>query len=441
MKIADLFCGAGGTSTGILKACHKRGITPSLLAINHWPTAVKTHELNHPSVRHLCENLDSVDPRKEVEGSLDLLAASPECTHHSNARGGVPCSDQSRATAWHVLRWMEAKQPTAVQIENVKEFLKWGPLGANGRPLKSKRGDLFNQFIASMRALNYSVDWRVLNAADYGDATSRERLIIIAAKGRRKLQWPDVTHQPNAFGKYKKHRAAKEIIDWSIPGQSIFERKKPLAANTMRRIMAGLKKFGGESFIISMEHGGRVHSQEQPMPTVTTADGWGMVQPFLLGQQSGASPRSTEEPVPTVATKGAISLVQPFIVKLYGTNTVSDVEKPCPTVTSGGNHLGLAQPFLIKYYGNEKSASSVEEPLDTVTCKDRFLLVMPDGTRAKLDVRFRMLQPHELSAAMGFPPDYKFTGTREERVKQIGNAVPVHLAEAVASALIDATLN
>lgn len=441
MKIADLFCGAGGTSTGIIRACHKRGIVPDLLAINHWPTAVRTHELNHPSVRHLCENLDSVDPRKVVAGNLDLLAASPECTHHSVARGGVPCSDQSRSTAWHVLRWMEAKLPAAVMVENVREFMNWGPLGANQRPMKSRKGELFKSWVNSMRALNYNVDWRILNAADYGDATSRERLILLAVRGRHKVVWPEPTHQAKAFGKYKKHRAAKEIIDWSIPGKSIFARKKPLAVNTMRRIMAGLRKFGGEAFVISMEHGGRVHSQEAPMPTITTADGFGICTPFLLGQQSCATPRSVEEPAPTIATKGAISLVQPFIVKLYGTNTVSDIERPCPTVTAGGNHLGLAEPFLIKYYGNEKGASSIHEPLDTITTKDRFLLVMPDGRKAALDIRFRMLQPHELSAAMGFPPGYQFTGNREERVKQIGNAVPCGLAEAVAEAQLAVTLN
>jgi DNA (cytosine-5)-methyltransferase 1 len=439
LKITDLFCGAGGTSTGIIRAAHKRGCTADLLAVNHWPTAVRTHELNHPSVRHLCENLDSVDPRKEVDGNLDLLAGSPECTHHSNARGGVPCSDQSRATAWHMLRWMDAKQPKGVMLENVREFKDWAPLGSNGRPLKSKKGELFQNFIRSMNALGYHTDWRILNAADYGDATSRQRLILMAVK-RGKVVWPDPTHQPSAFGKYKKHRAAKEIIDWNIPGKSIYDRKKPLAPNTMKRIMAGLKKFGGESFIISMEHGGRLFDPSKPMPTLTTADGFGVCQPFLLGQQSGAAPRSVNDPVPTIATAGAISLVQPFLVKLYGTGKVSDIDKPCPTVTAGGNHLGLAEPFLVKYYGTG-GASSVDEPLDTITTKDRFLLVMPDGSKARLDIRFRMLQPHELSAAMGFPADYEFSGTREERVKQIGNAVPVNLAEAVATSLMNVTLN
>jgi DNA (cytosine-5)-methyltransferase 1 len=375
--------------------------------------------MNHPSVRHLCEDLDSVDPRKEVEGNLDLLAASPECTHHSNARGGVPCSDQSRSTAWHVLRWMDAKQPKGVMIENIKEFQDWGPLLDKGitwrgkyykkdRPDPRRKGQLFKAFTAAISAMNYSYEYRILNAADYGDATSRNRLIMLMLRGNKRIVWPDITHQPKAWGKYKQHRAAKDIIDWSLKGRSIYERKKPLAPNTMKRIMDGLKKFGGESFVISMEHGGRLHNPNNPMPTITTADGFAVCQPFL--------------------------------VKLYGTGKTASVDAPCPTITAGGNHIGLAEPFILKYYGTG-GCSSINDPLDTITTKDRFLLVMPDGSKAQLDIRFRMLQPHELSAAMGFPADYEFSGTREERVKQIGNAVPVNLAEAVATSLLNVTLN
>src|SRR5581483_6805346 len=195
---ADLFCGAGGTSQGLLMAANELRADLELIAINHWNVAIDTHSVNHPYAKHLCTGLDEIgDPRKLVPGGrLNLLCGSPECTHHSVARGGKPMSDQSRSSAWHILRFAEALYIDNLLIENVPEFLSWGPLGVNGRPLKSKRGQLFEQFIASLRALGYSVEWRVLNCADYGDPTTRRRLFIIARRGNKAIRWPDPTHVP-----------------------------------------------------------------------------------------------------------------------------------------------------------------------------------------------------------------------------------------------------
>ena len=177
-EVADLFAGGGGTSTGVAQTCEALfGRKPSLLAINHWDIAVKTHQRNYPWARHLCTSLDAVNPTDEIPGGrLNLLAASPVCTDHSNARGGKPCNNQRRSSAWLVLKWLQELYVEGVMIENVQEFEDWGPLGANGRPLKSMRGQLFDQFIASIKALGYNVDWRVLNSANYGAATARERL-------------------------------------------------------------------------------------------------------------------------------------------------------------------------------------------------------------------------------------------------------------------------
>jgi DNA (cytosine-5)-methyltransferase 1 len=178
---ADLFCGAGGTSQGLVMAANEMDADLTLTAVNHWQVAIDTHSANHPYAQHLCTGLDNVDPRKLVpSGRLNVLCASPECTHFSSARGGKPCSDQSRASAWHILRFAEALYIDNLVIENVREFQSWGPLDVTGRPMKSKRGQLFEQFIASLRALGYRVEWRVLNCADYGDPTTRERLFIIA---------------------------------------------------------------------------------------------------------------------------------------------------------------------------------------------------------------------------------------------------------------------
>lgn len=251
---ADLFCGAGGTSTGLLHACESLGLRLKLLAINHWNLAIETHSANHPYAEHLCESMDSVDPRKAVPGGrLQILIASPECTHHSNARGGRPINDQSRASAWHILRWAEALRIDNILVENVREFQSWGPIGTNGRPLKSRRGETYRAFLQALRSLGYEVQDRILNAADFGDPTTRERLFILARRGRAPISWPVPTHTAIAgktlFGKTQAWRAAREIIDWSIPGQSIFTRKRPLAPATLARMAVGLQKFGGEAAV------------------------------------------------------------------------------------------------------------------------------------------------------------------------------------------------
>ena len=542
----DLFCGAGGTSSGLLQACQKLGVKLKLIAINHWPIAISTHQTNHSYAQHLCESVDNVDPRKLVPGGrLNILVASPECTHHSNARGGKPISDQSRATAWAILRWAEALYIDNILIENVREFRSWGPLGANGRPLKSKRGETFHAFLTALRSLGYNVEHRILNSANYGDPTTRERLFIIARRGGKKITWPEQTHGSDPlFGKLKPWRAAREIIDWSIPGASIFDRKRPLATATLARIEAGLKKFGGknaEPFLVILRNHGNARSLDEPLPTLT-ANGQhlALCEPFVLGQQSQASPRSVEQPLPTIATDGAISLIEPFIVPFFGERngqkprthsveeplptvtshgagalvepfifahqrrenqatsvdeplqtvtasssdfalvepfivemrngkTANDIDKPLSTVTTKGAHhglcepfitqmdhskqqinrsieepmptittadaFGLVEPFLVKYYGTAK-ANPVDEPLDTITSKDRFGLVETEHGPMRVDIRFRMLRPHELARAMSFDDSYKFTGNREMQVKQIGNAVAVRTAQALCEAVL-----
>lgn len=407
IRAADLFCGAGGSSTGLRRVADALGARLDLTAVNHWPTAVETHAANHPEARHVCENLDGIDARKVTGGKLDLLWASPECTHHSTARGGKPVHDQSRSTAWHVLRWAEALRPRWVIVENVPEFQTWGPLGANDRPLASRKGQIFASWVQGLRSIGYHVEYRVLNAADYAAATSRRRLFVVArldgGRARGPIAWPVPTHaaagSSSLFDDVQPWRGAREVIDWRLQGTSIFGRKKPLAENTLRRIAAGARKFWGVDltpFLVAMEHGGRVLDLDKPLPTITTAKGgaFGVVEPFLLGQQSGAEGRAVSDPAPTVATKGAISLIEPFLVAFYG---------------SGAN------------------VETIRQPLRTVTTKDRFGLVQP----AHLDITFRMLRPHELAAAMGFPSDYQFAGTRTDQVKQIGNAVEVNQAAAL----------
>jgi DNA (cytosine-5)-methyltransferase 1 len=530
---ADLFAGAGGTSTGLMSACARMGLDVELLAINHWDTAVETHAKNHPEANHLCASLDTVDPSKVVpRRKLDLLVASPECVHFSTARGGKPMDDQSRASAWHVLHWAERLRVERILIENVREFLTWGPLGANGQPLKSRKGETFTAFVTALESLGYAVEWRILNCADLGDATTRQRLFISAVRGhgRRRPAWPDPTHAKAASADLSgrtlsRWRAAREIIDWGIPGESIFRRKRPLAPTTLRRIEEGLRRFGGaaaEPFLVLLRGTGRdqipstARPLNLPLPSPTAGGGHAaLIEPFLLQQQSGGVPRPTSQPAPTVATDGAISLVEPFLCKVNhgekdgekrpggNAHRTRSVRDPVPTITATSRGIGLVQPFIVTPGGPDlRGGRATDEPLPTVTCRDRMGVVEPfivktghkggNGAYVRkaddplyavttapqeqgvcepflvkyhgtgrpapvdapaptlttkdrlglvepvaLDIRFRMLQPHELAAAMSFPADYKFAGTKSDVVRQIGNAVPCRTAEALCRAALE----
>lgn len=456
---ADLFCGAGGTSTGLSEACRGRGFKLDLVAVNHWPLAVQTHRLNHPTARCIRASLvdqppdpgqllgiDSIDPRKAVPGGrLDVLVASPECMHHSVARGGRPINDQSRATAWCVLRWADALQPKAVLIENVPEFRTWGPLGSNNRPLKSRRGETYAAFLNALRSLGYTVEDRVLCAADYGDPTTRRRLFVMALRGRKAIRWPEPTHARGGENGLEAWRPARDIIDWSIPGKSIFGRKRPLAKPTMERIAAGIRKFWGphaEPFLVMLYGNRYVRSVDAPVPTVTTSKAHiALCQPFLVAYHNGRDAdrrhRSIDQPMPTLDCSNRFGLCEPFILPpegFYRGNAPRSVDEPLQTVTAsrGGGHL--VEPFLVEFYGNGKPRQ-LEAPLGTVTCKDRFGLVNPT---ARLDILFRMLSPRELARAMGFADTYQFAGSDDEQVRQIGGAVPVHLATELGGCLVSA---
>lgn len=463
---SDLFCGCGGFSSGLLQACSDLDRRAELLAVNHWPQAIETHSLNHPGVRHLCENLDNVDPRKvHPGGKLEILLASPECTHFSNARGGTPMSDQSRSSAWHVVRWAEALRIENIVVENVREFQTWGPLDNKKRPIKHKRGEVFRAWLHCFEALGYHVDFKVLNAADFGGATSRQRLFVQFSK-RRRPRWPDHTHAatPDLFAE-NRHRPARDIIDWDLEGQSIFGRKRPLADKTLARIMAGLRKFNGCEFVLGQQSCSAPRDLGQPLPTIATAGAISLVQPFFIVFRGTGRTGNIEMPLPTITTTGKhIGLCEPFIVKFHGdhagrnngTNRVYSVEEPLLTLDTS-NRFALCEPFITPFYGSSK-AVSCDEPLDTVTARDHFGLCEPepvavferDGeTFALMDVRFRMLEPHECAAAMGmgdyqFPDIEKKTKRREwmgpmpkkDRMKMIGNAVSVECARALCRAVL-----
>lgn len=542
---ADLYCGAGGFTTGLLRAAGRLGRPVDVLAINHWKDAINTHSLNHPGVRHLQEDLGVVDPRRAVPGgSLDLLLASPECTSHSFSRGNRPISEQSRATAWHPLRWADQLHVKAMIIENVPAFTLWGPEDGRGRPDPKRRGQTYQKYLEMIEAMGYTLAVKILNAADYGEATTRRRLFIIALKGKsRKIRWPEPTHGPSGqlLPELLPWRGAREIIDPSLEGRSIFNRRRPLARKTLERILIGGERFWpalrpylvalrqpmgarsldlptptiaaagthlgvAEPILINVAHGdtsGRARPSSEPTPTLTgsrelgvaeaivmsyhgdhqgrvtnrsrpvsdplatvdCANRFGLVEPFIVVNRTNNKQHSLDDPVPVLNTGGHIGVAEAFLLQQQSGGAARPVSEPVPTVATRGA-ISLIQPvltdnsFLVSYFANGKPHSTAL-PIGTLTGKDRYGFVTaavtpqeaaeldrtPVGTITPwgikldeglyLDIKFRMLKTHELAAAMGFPPGYRFTGTVSDQVKQIGNAVSVKQAEALCLVTLD----
>lgn len=376
LRVVDLYAGAGGASTGLREAAKSTGHGLRLTVVDTWQTALETHAANHPDAVHLHAAVSAVDPQAVAGDGLDLLLAGPPCTHHSLARGASPRDDLSRDEAWQIIRWCEAVPVRHVLVENVPAFTSWGPLDDRGYPIPECKGEYFHAWCHALRDLGYRVDWRVLNAADYGDVTTRERVFIWATRGR--LAWPEPTHaehpQPSLFGTPRPWRAAAEIIDWAWPAEPLIGRRRALSLRALERIRKGLR---------------------------------GEATAYTLGQHSGSVLRPASAPLATLTTDGGTALI---FQATHGGRT-SPVDGPLQTITGGQRgDMGLVQ---------------------TISTKDRCGLDLSQ-------LSFRMLQPHELAAAMVFPADYQWRGTKTARIKQIGNAWPVHLATALCRAILEA---
>jgi DNA (cytosine-5)-methyltransferase 1 len=597
--IVDNFAGGGGASTGIEMAIG-RSVD---IAINHDPNAIAMHTTNHPDTLHYCESVFDIDPVAATSGRpVGLAWFSPDCRHFSKAKGSKPVKKEIRGLAWIVLRWALSVRPRVMMLENVEEFKTWGPLLTNDdgtqQPDPARAGETFEAFCGMLSGgipadhpalaeaceflgiepasehgkrlicgLGYNVDYRELRACDYGAPTIRKRFFMVMRCDGLQVTWPEATHaDPKSpavqAGKLKPWRTAAECIDWSIPCPSIFERKKPLAENTLRRIARGLERFvinNPEPFIVKCNHTStktryecfRGQSIDEPLHTITRTPGFAVVQPFLVGAggpKYSAKPRSTEQPMNTLCNTNHSALITPYIarigqtgfggdrmaydatdplttvvskaehllvapviarqfgnsvghgadepsgtitaggggksqlvsaflakhfggnytgpganldepahtittvdhhalvtsnlIKMRGTNIGQRTDTPLQTVTAGGNHFGEVRAFLLKYYGNEKEGVSLNDPLHTVTTNDRFGLVTVEGIDYQIvDIGMRMLQPHELYAAQGFPDwyiiDQDFRGVKYAKDKQVarcGNAVPPPFAEALVRA-------
>jgi len=402
--VIDLFCGAGGTSTGIFLADCDSTVTA---CVNHDAKAIESHRLNHPEAKHFIEDIRNpevvfflklrVDAlRKLYPGCIITIWASLECTNFSKAKGGLPRDADSRTLAEHLYMYVEGLKPDYLMIENVVEFMAWGPLDKNGKPVSKKRGTDYIRWVNYIKGYGYRFDYKELNAADYGAYTSRNRYFAQFAKEDLPISWPVQTHTKNP-GKendlfrspLKKWKAVKEVLDLESEGDSIFTRKKPLVENTLKRIYAGLVKFvanGDDSFIKKYYSGrpaGKVISVNGPAGTITTAGGQGIVKcDFLLKYNSKNKngkhiPPSIEDPSPTVAAQASLGIINAnFLQSYYGNGNSHSTDEPCPTVSTKDRFGKIHADFLVDYQ-YKSNPRSLESPAPTIVTKDKFAKICP----------------------------------------------------------------
>lgn len=382
--IVDNFAGGGGASTGIELAAGR----PVDIAINHDPEAIRMHMANHPYTEHYQASVWDIDPVTVCRGRpVGLAWFSPDCKHFSRAKGGKPVSKNIRGLAWIALRWAARVSPRVIILENVPEFVTWGPV-RRGKPVKSKSGQTFRKWLLQLRELGYKVEYRKLKACDYGAPTIRERFFLVARRDGQPIVFPEPTHGEGED--LKPYRTAAECIDWFIPCKSIFGRKKPLAANTMRRIALGLDKFtikGASPYIVPIGYGERkgqkprVNGIDEPLSTVVSSAKQYIADPvfapYIMANNTGNVGKSADEPTPTITTGNRNFLTMPHISKFYGGVTGSKVSEPLGTVTAV-DHNALTAAQLIQYHSetakSETRGQSLNEPIMTVDASPRYAL-------------------------------------------------------------------
>lgn len=503
--IVDNFAGGGGASTGIELAEGR----PVAIAINHDPDAILLHKTNHPYTEHLQASVWDVDPVAVCRGRpVGLAWFSPDCKHFSKAKGAALVDRNIRGLAWIVLRWAALVRPRVIMVENVEEFQTWGPV-RKGKPVKSKAGQTFRKWKRQLEDLGYVIEHRELVAADYGAPTTRKRFVLVARCDGKPIVWPEPTHGPRdseavKAGKCLPWRSAAEIIDWTIPGYSIFDSKqeilerygvkvvRPLAENTMRRVIRGVDKFtirSGKPFIVPTGYGERkgqaprVHDIENPVSTVVSTVKQILVSPNLIQyhteQTENVRASGMGVPINTVDASNRYGLTCANLVEYYGNGVPLDLSEPMHTVTAHDREA-LCVAHIAEFKGQD-IGQSVTSPLRTITAsagefaecravlakavdrnlghwpeirellnrhcgyrlaEDEVILLMIRGIAYYIaDITLRMLTPRELYNAMGFPPDYiidrDYMGNAYGKTKQVarcGNAVCPPLAEAMVRA-------
>lgn len=403
--IVDNFAGGGGASTGIELACGR----PVTIAINHDPDAILLHKTNHPYTEHLQASVWDVDPEQVVRGrKVGLAWFSPDCKHFSKAKGSALVDRNIRGLAWIVLRWAGTVRPDVIMLENVEEFQTWGPV-RKGKPVKNKAGQTFRQWKKQLSDLGYAIEHKELVAADYGAPTTRKRFVLVARCDGKPIVWPERTHAPRnspevKAGKLKPWRSAAEIIDWSILGHSIFQSKeeikqkyggtvvRPLAENTLRRVIRGVDKFtlkSGEPFLVPTGYGERwgqaprVHDINEPVPTVVGRGKHNICEPLLApylaecNHTGGGHIADVGEPYKTITAKHTGGVVAPVLIQYHTEQTenvrANGLEEPINTVDAS-NRYGFVSANLVEYYTGGRPLD-ISVPMHTVTSHDREALV------------------------------------------------------------------
>ena len=371
----DLFCGAGGTSTGVEKArIFGRKCAKVVACVNHDKNAIASHASNHPDAMHFTEDIRTLELsplethlnkcRKEHPEAAVVLWASLECTNFSKAKGGQARNPDSRTLAEHLFRYIEAIEPDYIMIENVEEFMSWGEVDENGKPISMDKGKSYQRWVRNVKRYGYDFSHRILNAAVFGAYTSRKRFFGIFAKKGLPIVFPSPTHAKKAentlFGSRKKWKPVKDVLDFSDEGTSIFTRKKPLSEKTYERVYAGLVRFGSGS---------------------DEKERWMLKYNSVNGKTGKHIPPTLDEPCPTVSCQGRLGVVQThFISKYFSGHPMSKnipIDGPAHTIKCKDNHSLVSTKFLAAYYSNGDNVSGIERPCPTIPTKDRFNYVTP----------------------------------------------------------------
>lgn len=511
--LIDLFCGAGGTTTG----AELSGVCKVIAAVNHDPIAIASHEANHRDVLHLTEDILIADTgliaahvekwKARYPKARVILWASLECTNFSNAKGGLPRDADSRSLAQGMFRYIEALQPDLFLIENVREFMAWGDLDERGRPVSKFEGREYVRWVKKVQSYGYAHDWRLLCAADFGGVTIRERYFGAFYRPGQPFAWPQRTHarkgaKGNLFAdELKPWRPVAEVLDFSDLGASIFDRKRPLVDKTLRRILAGLKKFHTkhQAMVMVCNSPGYCIPTSRPIPTLTTVNSKAIVTPvpFLMRYNGVGIGSPVAEPSGTVSTRDRFALVTPWIDRDFrrGTsqsvnqpagalltrpkinlcsaflvpsnfdNTPRAISEPAPTLLASRKHINIATAFIVNpQYRNPGNSIHAPAPTVIATQRSRPLSlatvtvgglprwIPTDGDSPAMlelksfmhendiaDIFMRMLKVVELKRIQGFPDGYVLKGTLNDQKKFIGNSVETGVVAAWLRAMAGAT--
>ena len=414
----DLFCGAGGTSTGVERARIDGEKCARVIAcVNHDPNAIKSHAANHPKTKHFTEDIRTLDikplqaitdkERTKNPGAKVVLWASLECTNFSKAKGGQPRDADSRTLAEHLFRYIDSLQPDYIYIENVEEFRCWGDLDENGKPISRDEGRLYLKWVSNVEKRGYKFDHRLLNAADYGARTSRTRFFGIFSRLDLPVVWPEPTHCKGGRAADMFHTALKpwepvrDVLELDNEGQSIFDRKKPLTERTLERIYAGLIKFvagGKDAFIVkynSFSKNGKYVAPgvDEPCPVVATQNRLGVAKVQFLSKQYSGEPESKnvsiDEPSGAITCKDHHALVgASFIDAYYGNGHEHSIDEPAPVVRTVGHLALVTSRFMDMQYGKSKPAS-LDEPAQAVTAVPKMKLVSVEQSQFLMNPSYR----------------------------------------------------